>query len=798
MHTVRHTLRQLAKTPAFTAVAILTLAVGIGSTAAMYSTLRALVVEPLPYPASDELVHVWSNDGQPLSQPDTFDVMDRSTCFAELGVYSPQAANLGGEKPQSITSVSCTPGVLRALGIAPALGRLLTDADEKQGAPSVVVIGDALWHNSFGGDPHILGRDIRVNGANTTVVGVMPPHFEFASPWMRTLSAQMWVPLQLKRGDGDRGSHWLCMVGRLKPGVPVATADAQIKAIGAQLKAEYPKSNARKPFLVRPLLFEVTRGTAPRVWLLFGAVVLVLLIACANVASMLLARNARRQGEFGIRVALGALRRDIVKLTLIESTLLAAGGAVGGSLLAVVGTRVLAMIAPVTAERRAAMGLDGGVLAFTVGVALIAALLAGLPPALASLRLPVTELLRADSRSTTGSRTRHNFLRGLIVGQVALALALANAAALFSAAYVKLLQVNRPLATEYVLSARIQLRGERYDKRETRAQFTEQIAERVAALPGVSAAGTTNKLPLEGGSNMTILVNDETFDPTAERILAEVSSVTSGYFQAAGIALLRGRTLQPSDAEGENPGIVVNRAFAEKAWPGENPLGKPVRQNSDKPEFTARVVGVVDDVRQWGPETPARPELYWSPNRSWGRYLFIVLRSTQPASRFAPEIRHALDSLDPDLPLADVRTLQQVVDQATQGQRAIVQMIDFFMALALGLVAVGLYGTLSYHVLQRTREIGVRVALGATAADVLRLVFRQGLGWVLVGAVLGLVGALALTSTLKSIVYGMESVDPLSLAIAVVVIAAATLLACWIPARRAAKLDPTEALRATG
>ncbi|PTY06444.1 permease [Opitutaceae bacterium EW11] len=797
MHTVRHTLRQLAKTPTFTVVAILTLAVGIGSTAAMYSTLRALVVEPLPYPASDELVQVWSNIRQPFSQPDAFDMMDRTTSFAELGVYSPQAANLGGEKPVSVQSVSCTPGVLRALGVAPALGRLLTVEDEQTGAPKVAVISHELWHKSFGGDPGLIGRTLRVNGSSCTVVGIMPPRFEFVSPRMRTTSAEMWVPLQLKRGDGDRGGHWLCMVGRLKPGVSVGAADAEVKAVGAQLKADHPETNSQKPFLVHSLLEEAVSGTASRVWLLFGSVLLVLLIACANVASMLLARNARRQAEFGLRVALGAQRRDIVKLAMIESLILAAGGAVAGSALAVVGIRILALITPTTDGRRAAMALDGKVLAFTIGIAVAAALLAGLPPALASLRLSITDLLRADSRNTTGSRTRHNFLRGLVVGQVALALALANGAALLSGGYLKLLDENRALSTEYVLAARLDLQGERYQKTEARVQFWEQLAERAATLPGVTAAGITSKLPLEGGSNTNILVNDEVFDPLAKRPLAEVSAVTPGYFGAAGIAILRGRTLEPADANGDIIGIVVNRALADKCWPGEDPLGKIVRNNSAKASFTARVVGVVEDVRQWGADAVPRPEIYWSPNRAWGNRTFILLRSNQPASQLTSALRKTADSLDPDLPLASVRTLDQVVSQATKAQRSVVQLVDFFMSVALGLVAVGLYGTLSYHVLQRTREIGVRIALGATTGDVLRFVFRQGLGWVLVGVVIGLGGALALTSTLKSLVYGLESVDPAALAMAVAVIAAATALACWIPARRAAKLDPTEALRAS-
>lgn len=795
MHALRHTLRQLAKTPGFTAVAILTLAVGIGSASSMYSALRALVVEPFSYPQSEQIVHVWSNDGQPLSQPDYWDLVDRLEVFSEVGGYTPKTLNLGGEKPEAVSGIACTSGVLRTFGIAPALGRGLMPDDDQPGAPDVVLISHALWQRSFGGDPRIVGRSLRINGENATVIGVMPADFEFAAPWMRGSGCHLWVPIKFKRGDGDRGSHWFCMVGRLKPGVTVAAADAAVKAVGVQLKAEHPNTNSQKPFLVRSLRYEMTRYIGSRVWMLFGAVSLVLLVACANVASMLLARSARRQGEFGVRVALGATRRDIVKLALTESAVLAAGGALLGLLLALAGIRGLALIAPVTEQRRAAMSLDWGVLAFTVGAAALAAVIAGVPPALASLRLSVTELLRADSRGATHSRARHNLLRGLIVAQVAIAFALANGAALFSASYLKLLSENRSLATEYVLSSRIQLSGPRYAKREAKAQAWEQMAERLGAIPGVSAAGLISKLPLEGGSNMTILVKDQVFDPMAKRTLAEVSAITPDYFRAAGIGLLRGRTLLPSDAEGDIKGIVVNRTLAEMSWPGEDPLGQTVRNNADKTSFTGRVVGVVEDVRQWGPETPPRPELFWSPQRAWGDRVYLLVRSAQPAAPLASAMRQAITAVDPDLPLADVRTLQQVVDDATKGQRVVASLVDFFMAVGLGLVAVGLYGTLSYHVLQRTREIGVRVALGATRRDVLRLVFRQGLGWVLIGVVLGLGGAVALTSSLKAMVYGMESVDPAALAWAVAVIAGAAVFACWIPARRAANLNPTDALR---
>ena len=795
MNDLRFALRSLAKSPGFTLIAALTLAVGIGAATAMFSALRVLVVAPFSYPHSDRIVQLWSNDGQPLSSPDYLDIRDQATSFAELGVYNPRGANLGGEKAQSVSSVDCTAGVLRAFGVPPALGRWIEPSDEEKGAPPVAVVSNALWRRSFAGDPGLVGRTIRLDGADATVVGIMPANFEFASPWMRSDACDVWTPLKIQRGDGDRGSHWICGVGRLRDGVTFAAAGAEIKAIGLRLKAAYPDTNTGKPFLLRTLKAEMNLYVSSRVWMLFGAVILVLLVACANVASMLLARSARRQAEFGIRVALGATRGQVVRLVLVESLLLALLGAVGGILLAAFGVRILASVAPVTDTRRAAMVLDAGVLAFAVAATALTAILSGLPPALASLRLSVSDLMRSDGRSATGSRTRHNLLRGLIIAQVAVAFTLANAAALFSESYLKVLTANEGLATEHVLSAEVNLRGSKYEKIEARTLFTNQLAERTAALPGVAAAGATSKLPLEGGSNMNILVNDEAFNPAGSSTLAEVSSITPGYFDASGIKLLRGRTLRPEDAGEDNVGVVVNRALAEKAWAGQDPLGRIIRPNTAKPWFHARVVGVVENVRQWGVESDPKPEIYWTPDRAWGQRIFLVVRSTHPAAQLTSPLRRELALMDRDLPLARVRTLKDVVHEATQGERVVAGLVDFFMAAALGLVAVGLYGTLSYHVLQRTREIGIRLAVGAERRGILELVFRQGFGWVLIGVVAGVAGSLALGTALRAMVWGVDPFNTTSLLGGSAVVAAAATLACWLPAWRAARVDPIVALR---
>ncbi len=792
---LRYACRQLAKTPGFTAIAVVTLAIGIGASTAMFSVLRALVLEPFQYPQSDRIVHVWSNEGQPLSTPDYIDLRDRATSFAEFGAYTPRSSNLGGDHPQTVTSLSATPGVLRTFGVRPQLGRWLEADDEKPGAPAVVVISHRLWLTAFGGDPALVGRTIRVNAAPATVVGIMPASFEFVSPWLRTESCDVWMPLGARRGEGDRGSHWMCAVGRLKAGVTGAAANAEIKAIGTQLAAAYPNTNTHKPFLVRSLKEEMTRWGRSRTWMLFGAVSLLLLVACANVASMLLARSARRQSEFGVRIALGAGRGRIVRLALAESVLLAAGGGLAGVLIAYAGCHWLAATSPVGEARRAAIALDPVVLGFALGASGLTALLAGLPPALAAGRIAVTDLLRSDSRGATGSRTRHRLLRTLIVAQVAIALMLANGAALFSNGYLRLRAANQSLSTDRVLSAEFSVRSSRYESDRARTELWSQIAARAAALPGVTAAGLISKLPLEGGSNMNILVDDQQFDPLAERVLSEVSAITPGYFAAAGIPLLRGRTLEPRDAGSDQIGVVVNRALAEKCWPGKDPLGQVIRPSMANAWFHARVVGVVENVRQWGAESEPRPEMFWTPDHAWGTRVYLLVRSSQPAAALGTAIRREMLALDPDLPASNLRTLATVVDDATQGQRAVMQLVDFFMAVALALVAIGLYGTLSYHVLQRTREIGVRMAIGATRRRIISLVLRQGSHWVLAGAVLGVAGAIGATLGLRSLVYGLTGVDAASLLLACVAIAGATAIACCLPAWRASRVDPIVALR---
>ena len=792
---LRYAFRRLARTPGFTLIAVCTLALGIGASAALFSALRALVLAPLPYERADQLVHVWSGPGWPLSTPDYLDLHEQAQSFSAFGAYEPTTANIGGERPQSAPAITCTEGVLRAFGVAPAQGRLIEAADELPGAAPVAVISHTLWHNTFSGAPDLVGRTIRIDGRSVTVVGIMPASFEFAAPWRRGIDIQIWTPLQLANRHSDRGSHGLCALARLKEGITPGAADAEVKSIGQRLAAAYPATNTGKPFLVDTLHDQMAGPMRTYTWMLFAAVLLVQLIACVNVASMLLARGALRQAELGLRTAIGARRADIVRLVLCESLLLAAGATLLALFVASIGIDLVAATVPASEARKAAIALGSGEFAFIAALGVLTTLLAGLPVAFSSTRANLADLIRSDNRTATGSRTRHRLLRTLVVAQIVVAFLLVNGAILLSSSYSNLRSANQSLASDHVTAAEMALHGERYADAGARARFCENLVDATRALPGVVAVGTTSKLPLEGGNNTTILANDEVFDPTQKRPLVEVSSITPGYFEAANIRLLRGRTLQPGDDTTNQLGVVVNRTFAEKYWPGKDPIGQIFRQNGSTPWWTATVVGVVEDVRQWGAGTEPQPELYWGLRRAWNNKAILVVRSQQPGDSLAGALQKTVTSLDPDQPLTRVRTLTRLIDDATAGMRPVVWYVNAFMVLALLLVAIGLYGTLSYLTRERTREIGIRLALGASRQEIRRIVVSQGLRWAVIGSGLGMLGALASASLLHSGLYGVGAVNIPALLAGLGLACTVSVLACWLPARRATRIDPMIALR---
>jgi putative ABC transport system permease protein len=796
---VRFGLRMLRKSPGFTTVAVLTLGLGIGATATLFGVFDVLVLNPFPYPRPDRIACMWSSDGGPLSAPDFQDIHGHNTSFSHLGVYTLRRFNLGLDASSSAYGALCTAGVLQTFGMPPALGRGIEETDEQPGAPRVAVISHAMWKRVFAASPAALGRTIRLDGREVTVVGVMPPEFEFSSPWYDGHDCELWLAFSPMEHDPRRGDHWLLGIGRVKDGVTLEAADAEIKAIGVRLAKEYPSTNMRKPFLVRSLWRQTTANTASGGLLLFGAAILLLLVACANVASLLLARGAHRQGEFGVRLALGGARRDVIQLLLCESLLLALLGSGVGIILAKWGLTLMKHVIPsvlIIGARREALELNGMVLAFSVAAAGITAMLFGLLPALTAAQTPVVETLKSDGRSQTGSRLRHRFLQHLVAGQIAVALVLGNGAVLLFSSYLNALNANRNLVTDNVVTAELALKGERYRKAEARWSFWQDLFGRVHALPGVEAVAITTQMPLEGGNNIDILVDDEVYSPAIERTAADQTYISPEYFAAMGIPVLRGRAPGPEDAHRETLRVAVNQTLANKYWPGQDPIGRRIRANNANPWFQATVVGVVGDVRQLGAEEPVVPEIYFPHALRAQDTATLAVRTSGDAQAHVRLLREVVAALDRDLPLADVRTMNEVVHKSTGPRRFLTQLVSLFMVTTLVLAMVGIYGTLSYTVSQRQREIGIRMALGALRRDILTFVLRLGARWVLAGLAVGLALTVASSLLLRSAVYGVDPLNPVVLLIGLVVVGCAAALACLLPARRAAKVNPMEALRA--
>ncbi len=563
---IKYGLRMLAKSPGFTAVAVLSLALGIGMAATLFSVFDAIVLHPFPYPYPEQIAYVRSNSGQPLSVPDFRDIREQNKSFVDLGVYHPVRLNLGSEQPESLPAIRCTAGVLPALDVKPALGRWIEETDERPGAAPVVVISHSLWIRAFRGDPGIVGQMIRLDGRGTEVIGVMPAAFEFTSPWYQGHDYALWTPLVFdERQASARGNHWLLGIGRLRPGVDVAAADAEIKAIGAQLAKAYPATNTRKPMLVRSIREEITRRMEAGMRPLAAAVAMLMAVACANVAGLLLARGVQRQGEFGVRLAMGASRANLLRQLLSETILLGLIGSALGILLAawaVAAVRHLIPSALIIEARRAAIQVNGKILFFAMALGLIAAILASLFPALRAAGTPVVKTLSGGGRTQTGSRLRHRFLRNLAVAQIAVAMVLACAGVLFASSYVNVFRDNRAMNTDQVLSAEIVMEGQRYRDVAGRVRFWNALIERIGALPGVQQVGMTTKLPLEGGNNFDVLTDDQAFDPAARRPLVENSGVSPDYFAAMGLGWLAvgPRTLP-------RPGDRISPSSSIRRWP---------------------------------------------------------------------------------------------------------------------------------------------------------------------------------------------------------------------------------------
>ncbi len=803
---LRHAARTLGRSPGFTAAAALTLALGIGANAAVWSVVHAVLLRPLPYPHPERLVLLWENAPQvartSFSAPDFLDYrerlarQDRRGPFAGLAAFNSSGVQLDGENgPERIRGCTASEGFFPLLGARPALGRTFLAEDHRPGAPPVIVLTDGLWRRRFGADPRIVGRALPVNGRSATVVGVLPPGFRFSIPGFLN-PVEVWTPLALSPG-GDRGGRSLRVLGRLRPGVAPARAGEELAATAALLARQYPATNDGVGVRLVPLHEQIAGGSRRALVVLLAAVGLVLLTACANVANLLLARAAARRREIAVRSALGAGRWRLLSQLLAESLLLAALGGALGLLFAAWGLDLLVPLGGAELPRADEIGFDGSTLAFAGGAVLLTALLFGLAPALHVARQGPGEGLRDGERGGSGVG-RQRARRALAVAEVALALVLSTGAGLLIRSFLGLLDTQPGFEPRGVLTAAVSLPKWKYREGPARAAAVAELVARAAALPGVRAAGAIDDLPLDGDRD----ANSYTvFGQTEVKNLpeAEVRSITPGYFAAMGIPLRAGRAFTAADS-GQVPAVaVVNQALARRSFPGVDPLGK--RLSFDGKEWLT-IVGLAGDVRDLALDAPAEPEIYLPHAQAPSAGMTLVLAGgaagsseAGTATGLANAVRQAARTVDRDLVVVRAEPMTGVIGAALAERRFHVLLLGLFAAAAFALAAIGVYGVVSSGVAERTREIGIRVALGAGRGDVLRMVLGQGATLAAAGVAIGTASALALTRLLAGLLYGVGAADPATFAAAALLLASVTLLASLLPATRAANLDPVLALK---
>jgi predicted permease len=792
-------LRQIVRRPVFSVAIILTLAIGIGPNVAIFSVLKALVLEPLPYFEPYKLVQVWQTDidgrwRQPFSYPDYRDMKEQSESFEAFGVQSPRTMNLGVGEPQRVRGMRITADALIVWGIPPAHGRLFTE-EEVESEERLVVIADSLWRRSFDGDSGIVGESVPIDGESYQVVGIMPPDFEYYTPWTEGVDIEAWIPLAVPEWGAGRNSHWLLAVARLKPNVSWLTAEAEIRGIAARIQAEYPDTSARTQAWINPFIIQVFSGMSAQFLVLITAVGFVLLTACANVAGMLLARGADRKTEVAIRGSLGAGKRRILTQLLTESGLLSLIGGGAGVVLAVWSVDLIKSIIPPDVPRTHGIEVDSGVLLFALILTLLTGLLFGLAPALNAARTEIASTLREGSGTVTATKRRNRMLRILAVAQIAVAFVLANGAILLYSSYRNVMNIPFSFDTENVITARLALRGDRYDDDEKKDVFWSRLIERVENLPGVEHAAVTTKLPLEGGNNTSILVEGEVYDNQVRRRLVERSWISPGYFDAMGIPLLTGRVFDSQEGTDERRMIVVNQALVDRYFSDKDPIGQVLRQNSTDPEWTATIIGVVASVPQWGPTYPALAEMYAPYRLNAYDDAHLIVRGRGAPDTLMPAVQEAILEVDPGLPLSDTRTMAEVLSESTGGQQFLLTMVSLFAVIAMLLAMTGIFGTMSHNVAQRTREIGVRAAFGAKQSRIMTMVLREGLILDVIGIGLGFLLLFLFAATLRSQLYGVGPLNLVYAGIAVLILAVVTLLATVLPALRASRIDPMRALR---
>jgi putative ABC transport system permease protein len=802
---LRFGLRVLLKNPGFTAVAVVALALGVAANTAIFSVVHQVLLQPLPYREPGRLVMLWEMNRprerhQNVVNPaNLLDWEEQTDVFEDVAAFFDMRANLtGAGDPVEVPVQLATPNLFRVLGVEPIKGRGFAPEDAEPNAPKVVVLSYGLWQRRFGADPGIVGKTLTFSGTPETVVGVMPAGFQwFVRKGSLTAQApEAWTPFNLAGQFRQRSGRFMSAVARLKEGVTRERAQVELSQLAARLEQQYPDFDTGWGVEVVPLREQFAGPIRPALWVLLGAVGFLLAVACANVANLLLARAASRQKEIAIRAALGAGRWRVVRQLLTESLLLAVTGGGLGLLLAWWGVDALVALSPRDLLDIGSVRLNLPVLAFTLGVSLLTGVVFGLVPALEASRLDAGESLKEGARGTTGGRRGRRLRGAFVVAQVALSLVLLVGAGLMVRSFARLNSVNPGFNADGLLTMRVQLPPRKYREDERVIAFHRQAVERVAALPGVLSAGATNFLPFAGpGAATGFTVVGRPAPLPGEEPVTEVRVTDENYFRTMGIPVLRGRTYSAQEATEERHVAVVSEALARKYFPGEDPLGRSIVVDMKlKPEPT-EIIGVVGDVKHQGLEEEPKPTVYWPPPELTYSTMTLVVRAQGDPAALAAAARREIQSIDPEQPVADVRTMRQLLAESVGRARFSAWLLGLFAVVALVLAGVGLYGVVSYAVAQRTHEIGLRVALGAQRRDILRLVLGDGMLLVAAGLCAGLLGALALTRLMSSLLYGVSATDPLTYAGIALLLAAVALLACLVPARRATKVDPMVALR---
>ena len=795
---INYAIRILRKNPGFTAIAIVTLALGIGANTAIFSVVNAVLLRALPYQNADRLVMIWETEPSgpgglyPATGPDFRDWLKMNKVFDSMAAGTPDGATLTGSgEPLKIPGDAVWPGIFKMLGMEPLYGRAFAADEYQPGKNHVVILSYGLWQRAFGGDPAILGKKITMNAEAYDVIGIMPSSLRFPEIWQQ--KAEYWVPIDLEAPawKKERGNHWMWVIARMKPAVTIEQASADMQTVSHQLEQQYPNTNAGVIAKVRSMKDELTHRLRPALIVLFAAVGFLLLIACVNVVNLLLARAISREREIAVRMAVGSSRWRVVRQLLTESVMLfliggGAGLAVGWGAL-----RILLAAAPsgyIPSVMNVA--LDPTVFAFAFLVAFLAGALGGLAPAIQSSRTDLQEALKEGGRSA--SSPHHRARSVLTSGEIALALIMLIGSGLAIRSLVRLLGVDAGFDADHVLTSRISLPETAYSKNDQTSAFYQQLLDRIRALPGVVAAAGGTELPLEGGSNGVVYIEGQPLPKNMwSSPLVESDGVTPDFFRTLRIPMLKGRDFTWADAKDAPRVAIINEAMAKRFWPNEDPVGRRFSQGYEHPKWIT-VVGVVGDVREFGLDEAPIPEAFY-PDHS--QDLSLVIRTATPPLDSLTAVRAAAHELDKSVPLYRVRELSQIVSESSGQQRFVALLLTLLASVALALAAIGIYGVVAYSVASRQHEIGIRMALGAKRADVMKLVLRQGLTLALVGVVVGVPAAFALTRFLRSLLFEIKPTDAVTYAVVSLTLIGVAALASYIPARRATKVDPMVALR---